>query len=159
MISAIKKLFSTKPIDERVGQSWITEVLPEFHDRAKTTNKTIWTIKKMITDDVAEVYRLNIPSSTEHADISTKKMITQYGIPIRFNEKGKLISYDASFEKEGYQEGQIYSFEGLGFLGDIDSIKKVFCVTDQYVFFKKLDSDTMFEHTYKELEILCPARK
>lgn len=159
LLSWIKNIFISKPVDERIGQSYITEVLPTYHDRARTTNKTIWTIKKMITDDVAEVYRLESPSFTEHVDITKKEMITQDGVPIRFNAKGKLISYDPLFSRHGYAKGQLYSFERLGFLGDLDAIKKVLCVTDQYVLFTKLDSDTLYENTYQELDLLAPAKK
>lgn len=159
MLIKLKNWLKNTPIDQQKrGMSWITETLPMYHDRARSTNKTIWTIKKMMTDEVAEACRLG-SSRLEHKDIADMVMLSQNGIPIRFKPNGKLLSHEPFFEKEGYKVGQIYSFERLGFLGDIDSIKQVFCVTDQYVLFKYLDSKGISAVSFKELEIFSPKLK
>ena len=118
MLIKIKNWFKKTPIDQQMrGMSWITETLPMYHDRARSTNKTIWTIKKMMTDEVAEACRLG-SSRLEHKDIADMVMLSQNGNPIRFKPNGKLLSHEPFFEKEGYKVGQIYSFERLGFLGE-----------------------------------------
>jgi len=148
-----------KEKDERIGQCWIEEVLPMYHDRAKTTNKTLWIIKSFLSSDIAQVYQYGHSGYTRHVDIVNKQFLTQNDVPVQFIRKGKHLFRDTSYIKEGYQEGQILSFERLGFLGDKEAVKKVFCVTDQYVLLHSMDSDTLFKHSYEELKILAPQIK
>ncbi|MFE8701078.1 hypothetical protein ACFYKX_10775 [Cytobacillus sp. FJAT-54145] len=162
LLQTIKQRFSKKEQDPRLGTAWITEVRPIYSDRAGSTNKRIWVTKEFLSEEVVTAVDLEHPNSSmfeQQTAYPKNRLLTQNNVPIRFNRKGKPINYDPTFEKEGYKEGQLYHFEGLGFLGNIEGVEKVWLVTDTLVLFRTLKSESLLTYSYKELEILKPTLK
>lgn len=150
--------FLIKEIDDRVGRAWVTEVLPVFHDRGMTTNKDVWVVKKIVEENIAEVFELEYPEISKKKLLMNIRMITQGGEPVKFSRKGKLVGFDKEFSKGNYRVNEVYYFTSLGYLGNYEDTKVVHCVTDEYVFFMEVESNSLSIRTYQELERLCPEK-
>lgn len=124
-----KKLFH----GEDYGKVLVEEVIPVYHDYAKTANKTIYRLKKVLGENKAEF--------TEGYSKYTKiynpnKFITQNGVPIKaYDDDFNKGEFDLTFKKDGYEVGQFYEFKGLGYLGNLNKYCRIKLVTDQYVVF------------------------
>lgn len=155
MFTKIRRRLTQKK-DDRIGQAIITEILPRFTDRANSTNKTMWVVKDVLEGDIAEVFEIGWSGNVKRMDTTNKIYLTQNGIPVKFNKKGKMVEKDENFEKNGCQFGKICSFEALGYLGNFEKVEYVQMVTDQYVFFGETGSDESFARSFEELEVLSP---
>lgn len=108
------------------------EVLPYFHDKFRTTNKDVELI------NLEEDHIAIIPEKQNDEIIKVHKDYTSH-------------TGNPSFEINGVRQGDIYKVQGQGFLGNIDSIKEVFLVTNNYVFFKESDNGVRC-YSHNELE-------
>lgn len=86
---------------------------------------------------------------------SKKNGIKQKGIPVKVKDaQFKTVICDKDFSKYGYRIGEIFSFRGMGYLGNINSDEKVVLVTDQLVIFREIGSDSLHYYTCDELKEL-----
>lgn len=151
----LNRIFQKKAVDERIGQAWFEEVLPQYHDHAKTTNKTIWIVQSIIKGDAVKASCIG---STSPNDVVMKhsRVLTQDGVPVKFGKKQKVDKKHLCFERDGYAVGDMYYFENLGFLGDISNLCSVILVTDQLVLFEDTDGSHISKYSYDELSKLSP---
>lgn len=139
-----------KKICRSYGYIMVNEELPIFHDYARTTNKTIYKLEKLLEQNKAVFSTTYSQTTSVYNELD---FITQKNIPIRIYDFAfKKGEFDVSFQKKGYRVGDIYRFWGLGYLGNIESRGIVKLVTDQYVVFD--GGSNIFLYTYKELERL-----
>lgn len=151
------KEFLNPQQDENIGTCWIEEILPKFHDYARTTNKTVYVIKENIENNVSKVFDLDLDTNyfSKNTSIKGREVIQQNGIPIKFDKKKRICNNNTNFEKNGYIKDRCIHIKGLGFLGDIENTLKTWIVTDEYVFFKSLDDHPSIQiYSYRELERL-----
>ena len=67
---------------------------------------------------------------------SSVELEYQNGKPVQVYKNFKRHTGDPNFELNGFTQGDILEIKGLGYLGDIDVIERVFIVTDRCVFTK-----------------------
>lgn len=151
----LSNLFRKKVVDERIGQAWFEEVLPQYHDHAKTTNKTIWIVKSMIKGDAVKASRMG-SSALNDVVIQNSRILTQDGVPVRFNKKNQVEKKYLYFERDGYSVGDVYYFDNLGYLGDLSALRGVILVTDQLVLLQDTDGSHIAKYTHEELKKLSP---
>ena len=142
-----------------IGQAWIEEVMPKFQDRASTTNKTIYTVTSLDSYGIAEVIKVPSGYGEKTTEFKQNKVLTQKEIPIKFTKKGALKYFDKHFSKNKYETGQVYVFEALGFLGNLESINQVKVVTDNYVIFDNKNYGSLSTYSFEELERINPKLK
>lgn len=122
--------------------SIISETLPIYHDRFRTTNKNI--VKFLETDD-----RFN-----------KLKLEEQNGIPVEFHKEFKEKTSKhfgkhtglPDFQFEDMKQGLIFEVEGQGFLENSSSVYEIVLVTDQYVYVKNLEHNLIYLKSYKEIK-------
>ena len=165
LLNTIKNI-KHKEKDPLIGQVYIEEILPIFHDHAMTTNKTLWYVNSVVSKDVVTVRDLELSRQfrasslqTKQIDLSAKRVLTQNGVPIKVNKKGKFIQPDLGFSKENYACGDFYAFSNLGYLGDVEGVSSVSLVTDQYVFFEDFNRKKPSIYSFKELKRINPVKK
>lgn len=122
--------------------SIVSETLPVYHDRFRTTNKNI--VKLLETDD-----RFN------------KLMLEeQNGVPVEFHKEFKEKSSKhfgkhtglSDFEVEEMKQGSIFEVKGEGFLENSNSVYEVVLVTDRYVYVRNLEYNFIYLKSYKEIK-------
>lgn len=122
--------------------SIISQVLPVYHDRFRTTNKN--TIK--ITADDDRMTKVNLES--------------QDGTIIKFHKDfdnsssggfGKHTGLP-SFQKDGIEYGMIVNINGNGFLENENSVYEVILLTDRFVYMRNLQYNSIYPHSYEEIE-------
>lgn len=139
---------------EDYGKVIVDEVIPIFHDYAKTANKTVYIFKKDLSDNKAEFSEGN---STYVKIFNPNKFLSQNGIPIKIYEQDfNKGLFDITFEKNGYKVGALYEFNGLGYLGNLSNLCEIKLVTDQYVIFNC--GKNVLLYSYKELNRLIYKR-
>lgn len=148
-------LFQKK--DKRVGQIIVTEVLPIYHDIAKTANKSLFKVIKGINESKVLCRELNTSYNKEMI-YCNNKVLKQNEIPIIVKKNLSKAIFDKDFTKEGYVSGQVYEFRGLGYSGDLESLGIVYIVTDDYVVFNGDGKQDFFLYSYPELSRLCKER-
>lgn len=138
-----KKLF----YGEDYGKVIVDEVIPVFHNYARTANKTVYRLQKVLGENKAKF--------TEGYSKSTKifnpnEFLTQNGVPIKiYDDNFNKGEFDLTFKKDGYEVGKCYEFKGLGYLGDLNKSCKIKLVTDQYVIFDNGNDTSLY--SYEEL--------
>lgn len=152
----IKNLFQKDKYKERIGHILFSnEVLPVFHGHPAITNKTLHRVKRNIDEKTVIGQEIEYFNQTDTVLYLKNRVLTQDGIPIKAKDIHlKNILCDIQFTKEGYRQGDIYIFNGLGYLENMNSDGKVELVTDQLVFFKDIGSDSLYYYTYEELRAL-----
>lgn len=122
--------------------SIVSETLPIYHDRFRTTNKNI--VKLLDTDDRFNKLTLE----------------TQNDVPIKFHKEfeektskhfGKHTGLP-DFQIEDMKQGLIFEVEGQGFLENSSSVYEIVLVTDQYVYVKNLEHNLIYLKSYKEIK-------
>ena len=108
------------------------KILPLYHDKFRTTNKTVKLIDKK--ESIMGI-------SPEHQDDIIVEIYKDY----------EIHTSNPEFEVNGVREGDLYEFKGLGFLGNIDIIEEVFLVTNNYVFLKKAGENSISCYTHDEI--------
>lgn len=122
--------------------SIVSETLPIYHDRFRTTNKNI--VKLLDTDDRFNKLTLE----------------TQNDVPIKFhkefeeNSSKHLGKHTGSpdFQIEDMKQGLIFEVKGRGFLENINTIYEIVLVTDQYVYVRSLEHNYIYPKSYKEIK-------
>lgn len=116
---------------------FVEEIIPLLADKAVTTNKKLYKIKKMIEPNKFTIISLNENDGyIKNQIISMSKVLSQNNIPIKvYDNKFLNGDFDKNFTKKNYAIGDIYEFKDLGYLGNISSTEKIRLVTDQYVVF------------------------
>ena len=122
--------------------SIVSETLPIYHDRFRTTNKNI--VKLSGTDD-----RINI-----------LKLETQNGVPVEFHKEFKENSSkhlgkhtgSSDFQVGDMKQGLILEVKGEGFLENMNSIYEIVLVTDQYVYTRDLEHNYIYPKSHKEIK-------
>jgi hypothetical protein len=158
-------LWKKKPQDPRVGQAWVEEKMPLYSDRARSTNKEVLVVESVEFEDIVNVFQLE--SIEKHGIRRTKRgvrfrsgaVLTQNGVPLHFDKKGRPHGGVPNFEKEGYKVNGVYHFERLGFLGDLEMVAKVWLVSDQYVLFRDWEDSHLSVKSYRELSELMPTHR
>ena len=110
-----------------------SKVLPLYHDKFRTTNKTVKLIDKR--EGVMGI-------SPERQDDIIVEIYKEY----------ESHTGNPEFEVNGVREGDLYELRGLGFLGNIDITEEVFLVTNNYVFLKKAGENPLSCYTHAEIE-------
>jgi len=59
---------------------------------------------------------------------------------------------DPEFEVNGVRQGQVYHLTGLGFMGDLEFMRKVILVTNDYVFLRDLEYGGINCSTHDEVK-------
>lgn len=123
-------------------RSIISETLPVYHDRFKSTNKNTITL-------------------SEEDDRFTKVNLEKQGdTPVKFHKNfsdsgnkgfGKHTG-ELDFEMEGIRQGQIIEVDGCGFLENSNSVYEVILVTNKYVYLRNLEFNTIYPSSFKEIE-------
>lgn len=139
-----KNLFHNKDY----GKVIVKEVIPIFHNQSQTANKTVYIFNKALDENKAEfVQGYSKITKIYHSN----EFITQNGVPIKiYDDRFSRGKFDLEFKKEGYEVGKIYSFKGLGYLGNLNTSCKVKLVTDQYVIFDTANNISFY--SYNELK-------
>lgn len=152
----VKNLFHKDIYKERIGHILlINEILPVFHGHPAITNKTLHRVIKNIDEKTVIGQQLGQFNETDTILYLKNRVLTQNGVPVKAKDaRLKSIQCDMLFTKEGYRQGEIYLFSGLGYLENLGSDAKVELVTDQLVFFREVGSDFLYYYTYEELKAL-----
>lgn len=138
------------------GNIIIDEVIPTFHDQARTSNKTVFRLKRVIAGNKALF--VDKYNSEQVLFYHKQKLVSQNQTPIRtFDEKFNNGVFNKSFEKEGYVVNQMYEFRGLGYLGNLKDVLVVKLVTDQYVVFENSEGYIVL-YSFEELNRLLKTR-
>lgn len=122
--------------------SIVSQTLPLYHDRFKTTNKN--TIKLEYGD-----YRL-----------AKVNLESQDGVPIQFhknfgdnsNKNFCKSTGSLGFQKNGMEHGMVINIEGVGFLENEDSVYDVVLVTDEFVYMRNMEYNSVYPKSYREIE-------
>lgn len=122
--------------------SIVSETLPVYHDRFRTTNKNIVTLLE--TDDRFNKLRLE----------------EQNGIPVEFHKEfnNKISKHFGKhtglpdFQLEDMKQGLIFEVKGQGFLENLSSVYEVVLVTDEYVYVRNLQHNLIYLKSYKEIK-------
>ena len=134
----LKKIL-TKSNEENIYKNciFVEEIVPLLSDKALTTNKTLYKIKKMVELNKFTIVSLNESDGyVKNQIVSMNKILSQNNIPIKvYDNKFLKGNFDENFSKNNYFKGDIYKFKELGDLGNISSMEKIRLVTDQYVIF------------------------
>lgn len=152
----VKNLFHKDNYKERIGHILFTsEILPVFHGHPAITNKTLHRVIKNIDEKTVIGQQLGQFNGTDTILYLKNRVLTQNGVPVKTKDVNlKSIQCDTQFTKEGYRQGEIYLFSGLGYLENLGSDVKVELVTDQLVIFKEIGSGFLYYYTYEELKAL-----
>lgn len=143
--------------NELLGQALISEFLPIYYNNAKTTNKNVYIIEKVIKGSVVQAFNLDFRYMKKKTIINPEKLITQNNEPIIFKKCGKPKKINFNFEKNGYKINDIYFFTNRDFIGELEFLLKISFVTDNFVFFKSLDKHSdYFIFSFEELERMNP---
>ena len=156
MLSIFKRKTKRGP---RVGHVIIVEeTMPLFAGTPAITNKTHAVI---IEDNEGDIVKGILNYKVERNVLYIKeRVLTQDGIPIVVKDIDfKEIVQDKSFIKDGFKKGQIYSFSGMGYLGNISSDEKIISVTDNFVLFRTIEENSLFFYSYRELNKLKESKK
>lgn len=122
--------------------SIVSQTLPLYHDRFGTTNKN--TVELSYGDD--RITKLNLES--------------QDGVPIQFHKDfGQKSSKNfckstgsLDFQKNGIEHGMIINISGNGFLENEDSVYEVVLVTDEFVYMRNMEYNSVYPNSYREIE-------
>lgn len=139
------------------------EILPIYHDRFKTTSKTIVLVENQekVFDSSAVIIEGREYSNTfneirrKYKKVHTNINIEcQRGNPIQIYKNFKKHTGDSNFTLNEFKEGMILEINGLGFLGDIKAVKNIFLVTDKHVFIQNILDKGIGCYSYEELKRL-----
>jgi hypothetical protein len=152
----IKNLIQKDRYKERIGHILFSnEILPVFHGFPAITNKTLHRVLRNIDEQTVIGQELGQFSTKDTVLYLKNRVLTQNGIPVKVKDaQFKTVICDKDFSKDGYRIGEIFSFRGMGYLGNINSDEKVVLVTDQLVIFREIGSDSLHYYTYDELKEL-----
>lgn len=141
---------------ERIGHILFSnEVLLLFNDWPAITNKALYLVKRNIDEET--VVGQEVGNSNQRITILylKQRVLTQNGIPIKAKDVDlKNVQCNPLFAKEGFRQGDIYSFKEIGYLGNVNDDEKVELVTDQLVIFRAISSGCLYCYTYDELRAL-----
>lgn len=159
----IKKLFKFLTKKHYRFLMIANEILPIYHDKFRTTNKTIVLVENQekVFGSVAVVVEGREYSKTFNEIRSKYKKVhtninleCQHGNPIQIYKNFKKHTGDSNFTLNDFKEGMILEINGLGFLGDIKVVKNIFLVTDKHVFVQNILDKGVGCYNHEELQRL-----